>query len=57
MFHKVSESVSRILLMQHDWNTEKILERYICIDTYYSYLVISKANGGIFSLIINFKVY
>lgn len=25
---KVSESVSRILLMQHDWNTEKILERH-----------------------------
>ena len=27
MFFKVSESVARILLIQHDWNTEKILER------------------------------
>ncbi|KAM7437995.1 E3 ubiquitin-protein ligase arih2 [Porites harrisoni] len=25
---KVSESVARILLIQHDWNTEKILERH-----------------------------
>ena len=24
---KVTESVARILLIQHDWNTEKILER------------------------------
>lgn len=27
IYNQVSESVSRILLMQHDWNTEKILER------------------------------
>ena len=29
LFSKVSESVARILLIQHDWNTEKILERFI----------------------------
>ena len=29
LFPKVSESVARILLIQHDWNTEKILERFI----------------------------
>lgn len=29
LFSKVSESVARILLIQHDWNAEKILERFI----------------------------